>query len=66
MRIIIAIKGEHALVFWVGNHMPFVTCLMEHKDLKVGDIIPSWYHGHYFSDLQEVLDDLNKRSGGNE
>lgn len=62
MKIILEVRGEHALVIWTGNNMPFVTVYLEGSGQKVGDQIASWHHGHYFTDLQQALDDLKSRS----
>jgi hypothetical protein len=59
MKVVIKIIRDRAVVVWAGNNLPFVVCTLEHRDVKVGDTIPSWFHGHYFATIEEALYFIN-------
>lgn len=64
IKIVLAIKGERALYLFKREHddfaeVEFVVGWTEGNP-AVGDFISGWASGHYFGNLEDALDYLNK------
>ena len=64
IKIVLAIKGERALYLFKREYddfaeVKFVVGWVIGK-LAVGDFIDGWASGHYFGNLEDALDYLNK------
>lgn len=64
IKVVLAIKGERALYLFKREYddfagVEFVVGWVIGK-LAVGDFISGWASGHYFGNLEDALDYLNK------
>ena len=63
-KIVLAVKGEKALYLFKREHddfteVEFVVGWIIGKP-AIGDCVSGWASGHYFGNLEDALDYLNK------
>lgn len=58
MKILLKKKDEKGLFLFVGNGMSFVVATLI-SDTEIGQSVESWWHGTYFSNIDDVLNFLD-------
>lgn len=57
MKVLLKRNGEKGLFIFTDNSLPFVVAMIE-DDNGIGKPVNSWWHGSYYSNLDDALDAL--------
>ena len=59
MKVLLKRNGEKGLFIFTDNDRPFVVAVIE-DDNGIGKPVNSWWHGSYYSNLDDALDALKE------